>query len=73
MRVGHGAIRPTATIGLGRAVLSRITDGIPWTALRVNSHRPRSPGRTWVLSRILLRKHGIDPRPLREIRRLDTR
>ena len=29
-----------ATIGLGRALLSRLTDGIRWTALAVNTHRP---------------------------------
>jgi ABC-type nitrate/sulfonate/bicarbonate transport system substrate-binding protein len=34
-RLRHGA-----TIGLGRALLSRLTDGIPWVALTVNTHRP---------------------------------
>jgi NitT/TauT family transport system substrate-binding protein len=29
-----------ATIGLGRALLSRLTSGIPWVALTVNTHRP---------------------------------
>lgn len=29
-----------ATIGLGRAVLSRLTDGIDWKVLSVNTHRP---------------------------------
>ncbi len=33
-------LRSTATIGLGRAVLSRLTDGIEWTVLGVNTHRP---------------------------------
>jgi hypothetical protein len=33
-------VRAGATIGLGRALLSRITDGIQWTALSVNTHRP---------------------------------
>jgi NitT/TauT family transport system substrate-binding protein len=30
-------LRRTATIGLGRAVLSRLTDGTPWTVLCVNT------------------------------------
>lgn len=34
-RLRHGA-----TIGLGRALLSRLAHGIPWTALTVNTHRP---------------------------------
>ncbi|MFK4267757.1 ABC transporter substrate-binding protein [Streptomyces milbemycinicus] len=34
-RLRHGA-----TIGLGRALLSRLTDCIPWVALNVNTHRP---------------------------------
>jgi len=34
-RLRHGA-----TIGLGRALLSRLTSGIPWVALNVNTHRP---------------------------------
>ncbi|WIX82208.1 ABC transporter substrate-binding protein [Amycolatopsis carbonis] len=33
-------LRGAATIGLGRAVLSRLTDGIDWTMLSVNTHRP---------------------------------
>ena len=41
-----GAVWPTervrggATIGLGRALLSRMTNGIPWTVLAANTHRP---------------------------------
>ncbi|WP_329459029.1 ABC transporter substrate-binding protein [Streptomyces sp. NBC_01497] len=78
-------VRRTATIGLGRAVLSRVTDGIPWTVLSVNTHRPmfwllardsftsveELKGRRVALhgagtapgcfSRIVLRKHGLDP------------
>ena len=34
-RVRHGAM-----IGLGRALLSRLTDGIEWKMLCVNTHRP---------------------------------
>ncbi|MEU1162453.1 ABC transporter substrate-binding protein [Streptomyces sp. NPDC005921] len=33
-------LRRCATIGLGRALLSRLTDGTPWVALNVNTHRP---------------------------------
>jgi ABC-type nitrate/sulfonate/bicarbonate transport system substrate-binding protein len=33
-------LRQCATIGLGRAVLSRLTDGIDWTVVSVNTHRP---------------------------------
>jgi NitT/TauT family transport system substrate-binding protein len=33
-------LRHSATIGLGRALLSRLTDGTPWVALTVNTHRP---------------------------------
>jgi hypothetical protein len=33
-------LRCCATIGLGRALLSRLTDGIEWTVLSVNTHRP---------------------------------
>jgi ABC-type nitrate/sulfonate/bicarbonate transport system substrate-binding protein len=33
-------LRRGATIGLGRALLSRLSDGIGWTALSVNTHRP---------------------------------
>lgn len=40
-------VRRTATIGLGRAVLSRVTDGVPWTVLCVNTDRPLF----WLLAR----------------------
>ena len=33
-------VRAGATIGLGRALLSRLTDGIQWTVLSANTHRP---------------------------------
>ena len=33
-------LRSCATIGLGRAVLSRLTDGLEWTVHSVNTHRP---------------------------------
>ncbi|MDX3235311.1 ABC transporter substrate-binding protein [Streptomyces sp. ME03-5709C] len=33
-------LRHCATIGLGRALLSRLTDGTPWVALHVNTDRP---------------------------------
>lgn len=33
-------LRRGATIGLGRALLSRLTDGIPWAAVTVNTQRP---------------------------------
>ena len=33
-------VRCGATIGLGRALLSRLTDGIGWKVLSVNTHRP---------------------------------
>ncbi len=33
-------LRSCATIGLGRSLLSRLTDGIEWTALSVNTDRP---------------------------------
>ncbi|MFE7170315.1 ABC transporter substrate-binding protein [Streptomyces sp. NPDC057616] len=33
-------LRRGATIGLGRALLSRLTDGTPWIGLNVNTHRP---------------------------------
>jgi ABC-type nitrate/sulfonate/bicarbonate transport system substrate-binding protein len=33
-------VRRGATIGLGRAALSRLTDGIGWKVLSVNTHRP---------------------------------
>jgi hypothetical protein len=35
-----GTDRGGATIGLGRALLSRLTDGIQWNVLAVNTHRP---------------------------------
>ncbi|MGW2938189.1 ABC transporter substrate-binding protein [Streptomyces sp. NPDC001156] len=37
---GEERLRRGATIGLGRALLSRLTDGTPWVALNVNTHRP---------------------------------
>ncbi|HEX3826572.1 MAG TPA: ABC transporter substrate-binding protein [Sporichthyaceae bacterium] len=37
---GDERVRRTATIGLGRAVLARVTDGVPWTVLCVNTQRP---------------------------------
>lgn len=40
-------VRRTATIGLGRSVLSRLTDGVPWTVLCVNTQRPLF----WLLGR----------------------
>lgn len=33
-------LRRCATIGLGRALLSRLTGGVPWVALSVNTHSP---------------------------------
>ncbi len=33
-------LRRGATVGLGRALLSRLTDGIGWKVLSVNTHRP---------------------------------
>ncbi|MFF4116625.1 ABC transporter substrate-binding protein [Streptomyces sp. NPDC001714] len=33
-------LRHCATIGLGRALLARLTDGTPWVALSVNTQRP---------------------------------
>ena len=33
-------LRRGATIGLGRSLLSRLTDGIGWKVLNVNTHRP---------------------------------
>lgn len=33
-------LRRGATIGLGRALLSRLTSDIPWVGLTVNTHRP---------------------------------
>ena len=40
-------VRRAATIGLGRAALSRVTDGIPWTILCVNTQRPMF----WLIAR----------------------
>ncbi len=40
-------VRRTATIGLGRAVLARLTDGVPWTVLSVNTQQPLF----WLLGR----------------------
>ena len=40
-------LRQTATVGLGRAVLSRLTGGTPWTVLCVNTDRPLF----WLLAR----------------------
>jgi len=33
-------LRRCAVIGLGRVLLSRLTDGTPWAALQVNTHHP---------------------------------
>lgn len=44
---GDERVRRTATIGLGRAVLSRVTDGVEWTVLSVNTQRPLF----WLLAR----------------------
>lgn len=33
-------LRRGATIGLGRSVFARLTDGVGWTALSVSTHRP---------------------------------
>jgi NMT1/THI5 like len=33
-------LRSYATIGLGRALLSRLTDNVPWTMHSVNTHQP---------------------------------
>jgi len=43
-------LRRCATIGLGRALLSRLIDGTPWVVLNVNTHRPLF----WFLAR-----HGL--------------
>jgi NitT/TauT family transport system substrate-binding protein len=40
-------LRQTATVGLGRAVLSRVTGGTQWTVLCVNTDRPMF----WLLAR----------------------
>jgi NitT/TauT family transport system substrate-binding protein len=58
-------LRQTATIGLGRAVVSRVIDGTPWTVLCVNTDRPLF----WLLARdsyasteeLKGRKIGIHP------------
>ena len=33
-------LRGGAVIGLGKCLLSRLTEGVEWTALAVNTHRP---------------------------------
>ncbi len=61
-------LRRTATIGLGRAVLSRLTDGTPWTVLCVNTDRPhpdRGPPTLRTLRRTVLHRR----RPPRSVRR----
>jgi ABC-type nitrate/sulfonate/bicarbonate transport system substrate-binding protein len=40
-------VRRTATIGLGRAVVSTVTDGVPWVVLCVNTQHPLF----WLLAR----------------------
>ena len=40
-------VRQAATIGLGRAVLSRVADSVPWTVLCVSTDRPLF----WLLAR----------------------
>ncbi len=40
IRWDHERLRGGATIGLGRALLSRLIDGIQWNVLAVNTHRP---------------------------------
>ncbi|MFJ7277351.1 ABC transporter substrate-binding protein [Kitasatospora sp. NPDC098663] len=47
-------LRRVATIGLGRALLSRLTGATPWVALNVNTHRPLF----WFLAR-----PGLTSRP----------
>jgi len=44
---GIERVRRAPTIGLGRAVLSRLTDGIGWTVLCVNTERPMF----WLIAR----------------------
>jgi ABC-type nitrate/sulfonate/bicarbonate transport system substrate-binding protein len=39
-RWGIERLRAGATIGLGRALLSRLTDGIRWSVVSVNTHHP---------------------------------
>jgi len=55
-------IRRTATIGLGRAVVTRLTTGIPWTVLCV---REPSPSTLRTLRRTTLHRR----RPPRSVRR----
>jgi ABC-type nitrate/sulfonate/bicarbonate transport system substrate-binding protein len=40
-------VRRTATIGLGRAIVSTVTDGVPWVVLCVNTQHPLF----WLLAR----------------------
>ncbi len=40
IRWSNERLRGGATIGLGRALLTRLTEGIQWTVLAVNTHRP---------------------------------
>jgi ABC-type nitrate/sulfonate/bicarbonate transport system substrate-binding protein len=40
-------LRHVATIGLGRSLQSRLTDGIPWVTVHVNTHRPLF----WIIGR----------------------
>ena len=47
-------LRRGATIGLGRALLSRLTDGIGWKVLSVNTHRPLF----WFLGRAEVKSMG---------------
>ena len=51
-------LRGGATIGLGRALLSRLTDGIGWNVLSVNTHRPLF----WFLGRRRREIHGRSSR-----------
>ncbi|HZP15466.1 MAG TPA: ABC transporter substrate-binding protein [Nocardioides sp.] len=44
---GGERLRRCATIGLGRALLSRLTSGTPWVAVNVNTHHPLF----WILAR----------------------
>jgi NitT/TauT family transport system substrate-binding protein len=37
---GMGRVRRAATVGLGRAVVSTVTDGVPWVVLCVNTQHP---------------------------------
>jgi ABC-type nitrate/sulfonate/bicarbonate transport system substrate-binding protein len=47
-------VRAGATIGLGRSLLTRLTGGIPWTVLSVNTHRPLF----WFIGRCDLKAMG---------------